>query len=99
MMESAIIQPLKSKERTIIVDILRAWALLGVAIGNYADYFSVGKPVKHAPDKISDVLTLINQYFFAAKSWTLLSILFGYGFAVLMNNIAQKGKNPILFFF
>lgn len=98
MTESTIIQPVKSKERTVIVDILRAWALLGVAIGNYVDFFGIGKPIKHAPDKISDVLALVNQYFFAAKSWTLLSVLFGYGFAILMNNLAQKGKNPFLFF-
>lgn len=97
-MENSNIQPVKPKERTTIVDVLRGWALLGVVIGNYVDYFQVGRPVKHAPDKVSDVLALINQYFFAAKSWTLLSVLFGYGFAILMNNIAQKGKNPILFF-
>jgi uncharacterized protein len=97
-MEKSVVQPVKSKERIVVVDILRAWALLGVAIGNYVDYFGLGKEVKHAPDKISDILMLVNKYFFAAKSWTLLSVLFGYGFAILMNNVAKKGKNPILFF-
>lgn len=97
-MEKSVVQPVVSKERNVIVDILRAWALLGVAIGNYVDYFGLGKVVKHAPDKLSDILMLINKYFFAAKSWTLLSVLFGWGFAILMDNIAKKGKNPILFF-
>lgn len=84
--------------RTAIVDILRGWAILGVVIGNYTDFAEIGKPVKHVPSLLSQSVGLLNQYFFAAKSWTLLSVLFGYGFAVVMNNIASKGKNPVRFF-
>jgi len=35
---------------------------------------------------------------FAEKSWTLLAFLFGYGFALLMDNLSQKGINKNLFF-
>lgn len=97
-MLSTQIQPIKTSQRTVIVDILRGWAILGVVIGNYTDFSGLGKPVTIAPDKISTALGMFEQYFFAAKSWTLLSILFGYGFAVLMNNVSSKGKNPVLFF-
>ncbi|KIA99104.1 hypothetical protein OA88_19920 [Flavobacterium sp. JRM] len=92
-------QPIQENKRTAIVDILRGWALLGVVIGNYVDYRYVGLEsavLKKGP--FSEVIAAINQYFFAAKSWTLLSVLFGYGFAVLINNVASKGKNPVLFF-
>ncbi len=40
----------------------------------------------------------VHQVIFAAKSWTMLSVLFGYGFAVVINNIAAKGKSPVAFF-
>jgi uncharacterized protein len=97
-MEPAIVQPVKTSQRTVIVDILRGWAILGVVIGNYTSFFDNGHPINHAPNIISTILTLTDRYFFAGKSWTLLSVLFGYGFAILMNNVAAKGKNPVLFF-
>lgn len=90
--------PVEQSKRTAIVDILRGWAILGVAIGNYLDFLYIGieKEIKHGI--FSQVLQFINRYFFAAKSWTLLTLLFGYGFAILINNVVSKGKNPIAFF-
>lgn len=90
--------PVEQSKRTAIVDILRGWAILGVAIGNYLDFLYIGieKEIKH--NIFSEILQFINRYFFAAKSWTLLTLLFGYGFAILINNVASKGKNPITFF-
>lgn len=90
--------PVEQSRRTAIVDILRGWAILGVAIGNYVDFLYIGieKEIKHST--FSEILQIINRYFFAAKSWTLLTLLFGYGFAILLNNVASKGKNPVAFF-
>jgi len=98
MTETTTIQPIADTKRTAIVDILRGWAILGVVLGNYSDYGGFGHTVKHAPDMVSNILSTINYIFFAAKSWTLLSVLFGYGFAIVMTNVAAKGKNPIVFF-
>jgi uncharacterized protein len=92
-------KPIDDNKRTAIVDILRGWALLGVVIGNYVDYKYIGIPIESTTKNIfSTVLGNIHQYVFAAKSWTLLSILFGYGFAILIQNVANKGKNPVRFF-
>ncbi|QLC66665.1 DUF418 domain-containing protein [Flavobacterium sp. LPB0248] len=90
--------PVEQSKRTAIVDILRGWAILGVAIGNYLDFLYIGieKELKHSA--FSETLQFINRYLFAAKSWTLLTLLFGYGFAILINNVASKGKNPVAFF-
>ncbi|HVX25185.1 MAG TPA: DUF418 domain-containing protein, partial [Parafilimonas sp.] len=38
------------------------------------------------------------NYIFFRKSALLLSVLFGYGFAVLINNLKQKGVNTVSFF-
>jgi uncharacterized protein len=90
--------PVEQSKRTAIVDILRGWAILGVAIGNYSDFLHIGVEHKINNSIISDILFYFNRYFFAAKSWTLLTLLFGYGFAILLNNVAAKGKNPVTFF-
>ncbi|KFF19381.1 DUF418 domain-containing protein [Flavobacterium hydatis] len=91
-------QPIELSKRTAIIDILRGWAILGVAIGNYSDFLFIGLPSKINNNLVSNILQIINRYFFAAKSWTLLTVLFGYGFAILINNIASKGRNPVAFF-
>jgi uncharacterized protein len=97
-MQQETVQPIQNSKRTAIVDILRGWAILGVAIGNYSDYSFFGRPVKLPPNIASNILQGVHQAFFAAKSWTMLSVLFGYGFAIVMNNVAAKGKNPVAFF-
>lgn len=90
--------PLEQSKRTAIVDILRGWAILGVAIGNYSGFQLIGIPHEPKNSIVSEILANFDQYFLAGKSWTLLTILFGYGFAILINNVAAKGKNPVAFF-
>ena len=38
-MEPIALQPIPATNRTVIIDILRGWAIIGVVIGNY-DYFA-----------------------------------------------------------
>jgi uncharacterized protein len=98
-METSLNQPIQQNQRTIIVDVLRGWALLGVVLMNYFDFFTLGRNWEtFKPDTLTSVLMYITNIFFSAKSWTLLSLLFGYGFAVLMNNVKEKGHNPYGFF-
>lgn len=98
-MAAAQIHPISSSKRTAIVDMLRGWALLGVVLMNYVDYHDVGwEPAKnYKPDLLTNILQNFGWIVFAAKSWTMLSMLFGYGFAVLIRNIADKGYNPVKF--
>jgi uncharacterized protein len=96
-MPSTNIGPMGRRNRVAIVDILRGWALLGVVLMNYTNiYFFLGKP--RTPDAFNSFLNTVGFVVFESKSWTLLSILFGYGFAVLISNISAKGINPVRFF-
>src|SRR5687767_2103582 len=98
-MQPASVQPIQQSQRTAIVDILRGWALLGVVLMNYVDYFYMGLDFSTwKPDMLANILQGFGNILFAAKSWTMLSFLFGYGFAVLMNNVESKGINPVGFF-
>ncbi|MDQ7948147.1 MAG: DUF418 domain-containing protein [Pedobacter sp.] len=98
-METALSQPVQQQQRTIVVDVLRGWALFGVVLMNYFDFFTLGQNwATFKPTTLDSVLFFITNLLFSAKSWTLLSLLFGYGFAVLMNNIREKGHEPYRFF-
>ena len=96
-METTIIDPVGQNKRIVIVDILRGWALLGVVLMNFTAifFFSGSKP---NPDAFNNILIKFSLAVFDSKSWTMLSFLFGYGFAVLMDNVASKGINPVRFF-
>jgi uncharacterized protein len=99
-MENTIVNPIQQNQRTAIVDILRGWALLGVVMMNYKDYseFGLSTAAAHKLDLAGKIIYGVLNVFFSAKSWTMLSMLFGYGFAVLINNIRRKGLNPVKFF-
>jgi uncharacterized protein len=98
-MNSSAVQPIQQKQRIAIVDILRGWALLGVVLMNYVDYFYLGIDWKiFKGDLVMTILQMTGNIIFAAKSWTMLSFLFGYGFAVLMGNVSEKGMNAVGFF-
>ena len=94
-----VLQPIQQKERTVIVDILRGWALLGVVLMNYVDHYYLGLDFKtFKPSLATNIMMTAGNIIFAAKSWTLLSFLFGYGFAVLLQNLKAKSMNPYAFF-
>ena len=57
--------PVEQSKRTAIVDILRGWAILGVAIGNYSDFLFIGAPHKITHSILSEILLTFNRYFFA----------------------------------
>lgn len=98
-MQASLNQPVQQNQRTVIVDVLRGWALLGVVLMNYFDFFTLGRNWEtFKPDILTNILLYASSILFAAKSWTLLSLLFGYGFAVLMNNVKEKGHNAYGFF-
>lgn len=81
-------------QRTAIVDILRGWSLLGVVLVNYALFYYLDRNVRVPADDIpSQVSKLLVQVFFQAKGWTLLAVLFGYGFSMLASRLEQSGTN------
>jgi uncharacterized protein len=91
-------QPIQQNQRTAIIDMLRGWALLGVVLMNYADHYFLGFDFNTKDDTATAILMGFGQIVFAAKSWSMLSFLFGYGFAVLMKNVFSKGINGYSFF-
>lgn len=95
-METAAPAPREPRRRTAIVDALRGWALLGVVLVNYALFYSFDAVIRvPAHDVTSRTMKFIVQLCFQTKEWTLLSVLFGYGFAMLIA-CSQETNSPSL---
>jgi|SRR5450631_317681 uncharacterized protein len=85
--------PKDPSQRTAIVDMLRGWALLSVVLVNYAIFYSYDAVIRvPAYDVISRALKIVISVVFVSKGWTLLSLLFGYGFSALMEK--RRGGDP-----
>lgn len=93
--------PVEQKERAIIIDTLRGFALVGVLIANFTSFTDQQVPSDILNSNSSPLdLTLmhINTVFFEWKFMTLFSILFGYGFGLLMTSVEKKNINTTSFF-
>lgn len=93
--------PIEQKEREVIVDILRGFALVGVLIANFTSFTDQQVPagiLQSISSPFDLTLVDINTVLFEWKFMTLFSILFGYGFGLLLKSIEKKNINPIRFF-
>lgn len=91
--------PIPQNQRTPIVDILRGWALFSVVIMNYSTIFGWNAHyLNRKSSNFTSVIENISELVFGSKGWTLLAILFGFGFSVLLKNISKQGQEKYLFF-
>jgi uncharacterized protein len=86
----------ESIERTAVVDVLRGWALLAVALVNFAIFYSFHRVQRIPPDDVvSQVAKMIVQVFFQGKGWPALALLFGYGYSAWFEKMRTRGMNPV----
>lgn len=91
--------PILPYQRTPIVDILRGWALFSVVIMNYSTIYGWNTHSnKSSSDNLTIVLETISELLFGSKGWTLLAILFGFGFSVLLNKVDSNQQSKYTFF-
>lgn len=93
--------PVEQKERAIIVDALRGFSLVGVLIANFTSFTEQQVPsnILYSVSSPFDVaLMCINTIFFEWKFMTLFSILFGYGFGLLLTSLEKKNIHAGSFF-
>lgn len=93
------ISPIPQDQRTPIVDILRGWALFCVVIVNYSTIYGWNTHSnKSQSDNLTTIFETISELIFGSKGWTLLAILFGYGFSILLKKIDKKQQSKYTFF-
>jgi len=99
MMASPPLSPIPATQRLDVLDVLRGFALVGICVVN-VEFFN--RPVVESGDGIPagleglDWLTaFIVNYFVTGKFWILFSLLFGMGFALMLER-AQAAGRPFL---
>ena len=93
--------PIQQSDRTIIVDVLRGFALFGVLLANFSSMLTnnVPQPIIDAHASGFDhLLDQLHDIFIRNKFITLFSILFGYGFGVIMERLEKKKIRTTGFF-
>jgi uncharacterized protein len=90
-------------QRIELLDVLRGFALLGVLVANmfaYPGWTFLG-PAKAAPLPAASFDPQLHQTIVAlieGKFYSLFSLLFGLGFAVMLNRFENRGANPVPLF-
>ena len=96
--------PVEGKQRHLILDALRGFALLGICLANYPEFslysFLEEFPRKMFPTAAIDTVTQWFLYILIdGKFYTIFSLLFGIGFSIILENNRQRGANGILIFY
>jgi uncharacterized protein len=92
--------PTQPKERIAIIDIVRAFALLGILVMNMAAFsepiFRTGRLEEAWPAWWDRAAVWIADAFFSGKFNSLFSFLFGVGFAIQMRRLSERGARAAL---
>lgn len=87
--------PVRTSERIDMLDAIRGFALFGILLMNLEAFngpimqaISGIDPTLHGLDRIADAFIYI---FVQGKFWTLFSLLFGIGFAIMYDSAARSG--------
>jgi uncharacterized protein len=88
--------PITAHQRIEALDVVRGFALLGIFLMN-VEYFnrtlgSIGQGMPRGLTGIDWWASWFIAYFVQGKFWTIFSLLFGMGFAVMMTRAAQAGR-------
>lgn len=98
------IAPIQAKERFVILDALRGFALLGICLANFPEFslytFQPAEVTAAMPSAAVDRVVRFIQYLFIdGKFYTIFSILFGIGFSIIIANAERKGANGFKIFY
>ena len=81
-------------DRSEAIDILRGFALLGVLVVNLYAIAGEVRPVT----EVDRAATWLREFIFTAKSYSLLALLFGLGFAIQRQHARAAGRSFAPFF-
>ena len=88
--------PLAGSQRIVALDVVRGFALLGIFLMNI-EWFSrpfeaIGEGIPRTATGLDWLASWFVAYFVAGKFWTIFSLLFGMGFAVMLVRAERAGR-------
>ncbi|KPH12939.1 DUF418 domain-containing protein [Chryseobacterium sp. ERMR1:04] len=91
--------PVLQNQRIPIIDILRGWALFSVVVMNYATIYTWNThSITVEADTLTSLIERISEIILRSKGWTLLALLFGFSFSILLKKISSSGQSTNVFF-
>lgn len=93
--------PIQERERIVALDIIRGIAILGIFLVNMPSFFSpmLYVDMKSYWTETRDIVVMNGVDIFAQASfYTLFSFLFGYGFIIFTNRVAEKNLSVPKYF-
>ena len=96
--------PVEGKERHLILDFLRGFALLGICLANYPEFALYSFLESSAADAmptatIDHGVKWLIYIFVDGKFYTIFSLLFGIGFSIILENNRRRGANGLRVFY
>jgi len=90
-MTSASATPISTRERVVLLDVLRGFALFGILVVNMGAFKAnlFGPP--RDPDLLDQAATWLIAFGFQTKFYVLFSFLFGYGLSVQIARATNRG--------
>lgn len=89
--------PVATNERIQSLDVVRGFALIGILVMN-VEFFNrataqIGTGMQTGLSGANFWVSYLVQYFVAGKFWTIFSLLFGMGFAVMLTRAERAGRS------
>lgn len=97
-------QPVKASQRIVVLDALRGFALMGIALANYPEFtlwtfLSETEQAEMPSARIDNIVHWLQYLLVDGKFYTIFSILFGIGFSIIITHAMQRQSNGFSIFF
>lgn len=97
MAQSSAAGPITSSERSILLDALRGYALLGICMANmvaFIGFYFVADEAKDAlyAGQLNDLADFLMEWLIVGKFYSIFSLLFGIGFAIQLGRLEKRGE-------
>ncbi|MBC3830019.1 DUF418 domain-containing protein [Undibacterium amnicola] len=90
------LKPIKASERIQALDVIRGFALIGIFFMNIEwfnrSFLTMGTGIPADVHGIDWLASYFVNFFVAGKFWTIFSLLFGMGFAVMLSRSEATGR-------
>ncbi len=96
--------PVAASRRIVILDALRGFALMGIALANFPEFalwtFLSDSQQGSMPTAAADNIVRYVQYMLVdGKFYTIFSVLFGIGFSIIISHAMERGGNGLRIFY
>ncbi len=93
---SSVLAPVAVQDRIAVLDVIRGFALIGIFLMN-VEFFNrpvgeLGQGMPAGLHGLNWLASYVIAYFVAGKFWTIFSLLFGMGFALMLTRTEAKGQ-------